>query len=604
MNIYTTALAAGIKPDPNITLTEWANEYFQLPRESTSEYGKYRTSRTPQVEEILDELSPQSPTQKVVVVKPTQCAGTTIALIFMCATADLYPGPLLFWQPTDTMVKSFSTKKLSKTIELIPSLRAKIKDRKVKNSSNTILSKTFPGGSFLLSGANSEASYRSESVRYAIIDDFNGFPSNIEGQGAPSKLVDRRTGTFSNRKVYINSTTTIPSSNIEIEFESSSQGYFHTPCPWCGFYQYLEWGERAQPGGIKFTRDDKGIVTDAWYQCACCKNRINESEKPWMFENGAYVHTYPEREIKGFKYNALHTPLGWVNSWKYIATEFVESVREMRKGNPEGYIAWLNTMMSEPYEQKGERKGDEIKALCDDRPAGLVPSEGVLGITAGIDTQDNGFYYVIRAWGAGLESWLIRYGFIDSWDALHQIIFDSAYEDANGKSYRVLFALQDAMGHRTKEVYDFCRVRSGIMPIKGEQKLSSLHSVSNIDAYPGTNKPIPGGIKLLRINTTAYKNHLSTKLQVSPADAGAFHLHGEITDEYVHHMTAEYINDKGIWECPGSRANHLWDCEVMALVAADYIGVQYFKQQGRTTPRQQQQKKTERRFNRPSWLNR
>lgn len=588
-NPYFENGAAAIKPDPNIDFCEWANEHFMLPRESTSEYGKYRTSRTPQVEDILRALSPNCETEKVVVIKPTQNAGTTIALIFMCATADLYPGPLLLWQPTDTMVRSFSTKKLSKIIKLIPALNEKIKD-KVKDSSNTILMKTFPGGSFMLSGANSEASYRSESVRYAIIDDFNGFPLNIQGQGAPSTLIDRRTGTFANRKIYINSTTTTKNSNIEKEFETSSQGYYHTPCPHCGHYQYLTWGSK-DGFGIKYTTNDDNIVIDAWYQCECCKKRIEETEKQWMFENYKYVHKFPDRKVKGFKYNGLHTPLGWINSWAYIAQEFIHAINDLRKGNSEKYITWLNTLMCEPYEQKGDRKTEDIIKLKDARMSGNVPSDGVLGLVAGIDTQKNGFWYVIRAYGANLESWLIRYGFVDTFEALENIMLNSEYLDAKGKAYKVLFALQDAMGHRTVEVYDFCRVRPAIMCAQGVQKMAALYTLSNIDTYPGTTKPIPGGVKLLRVNTTLWKNNLATKILVNPADPGAFHVHSETMGDYFSQMTAEFIDEKGVWECPNGKPNHLWDCETLALTAANYIGVHHFKPANAKTKKQIVEKK-------------
>ena len=51
---YQNNLALGLKPDPLITYTEWANEKFELPKESAAEYGRYRSARTPFVEEILD----------------------------------------------------------------------------------------------------------------------------------------------------------------------------------------------------------------------------------------------------------------------------------------------------------------------------------------------------------------------------------------------------------------------------------------------------------------------------------------------------------------------------------------------------------------------
>uniref|UniRef100_A0A6M3J2A4 Putative terminase n=1 Tax=viral metagenome TaxID=1070528 RepID=A0A6M3J2A4_9ZZZZ len=590
------SLSAGFMPDPDLNLLEWADEFFELPRESTAEYGKFRSDRTPFIREILLELSPSSKTEIVVLIKPTQLAGTTAAIIFLMGTADLYPGPSLCILPTDTKAKSFSKKKLAPSIKLMPRLRAKIKEAKTRDSGNTILEKTFPGGSWLLTGSNSGASYRAESIKFLVLDDFDAFESDVEGEGSPDELADRRTGSFPGRKIFINTTVTIKqASNGERVFEKSSQGYYHVPCPHCGFYQYLEFGTKDSKHGIKFDRDEGGAVTTAWYVCKCCQTRIDEAEKPWMTENGEYVHQHPDRKVRGFRYNAFLTPIGWVNSWGYIAQKFVDAIHELRKGDPQSFVTWLNSFAAESYEPKGDRKTAEFRRLQEDRPAGLVPSAGpihfidqhgnrdekrtyeapgVLGLTAGIDTQDNGFWFVIHAWGRNLESWLIRYGFIElDFELLDEIILKSTYLDTAGNQYPVLFSLQDAMGHKTSEVYDFVRTRSGIMACRGDGKMAQKWSLSTIDTYPGTNKPIPGGVKLLRLNSQMFKDRLSSKIQVNPGDPGAFHLHNEIYTDYTSQMTAEFINDKGQWDCPPSKPNHVWDCTYMALAAADYIGI-------------------------------
>ena len=355
--MYKSTFQKHILPDPDINFVEWANEHFYLSREAASEYGRYRTNRTPFVEEPLFDLSPQSDAETVVVIKPTQCGGTTISLVFMCAIADISPGPTLFMQPTDAMAKSFSKKKLSTCLKHIPTLKGKVKDPKSRDSGNTILQKDFEGGSWMLTGANAGASYRQESIKYLILDDFDGFEIDIEGEGDPKELADRRTGTFAGRKVYINSTTTIKdTSNILRAYLESSQGEFCVPCPHCNEYQYLTWGGDDADHGVKFERDADGQVTEAWYICKSCHGRIDEHQKAWMMERGKYIHKYPNRrKVRGFKWNALYTPLGWVNSWAYIAQKFVEAAKELKEGNPSKYITWLNSFMSEAYEEKGEQ---------------------------------------------------------------------------------------------------------------------------------------------------------------------------------------------------------------------------------------------------------
>ena len=227
-----------------------------------------------------------------------------------------------------------------------------------------------------------------------------------------------------------------------------------------------------------------------------------------------------------------------------------------------------------------DREEDRILALKDDRPRGVVPGGGIVAaLTAGVDTQDNGFYYEIRAWGFGMEkeSWCIREGFCMTWDALKQILWADEYLDANGNKYFVRIVFQDALGHRTAEVYDFCRQHRGkIVPTFGKKTMAQPHVWSNIEYYPGTKKPIPGGLKALNINTLYYKNELSRLLEINPADPGAFHYHSELTYDWAAMMTVEYLDENGFWACPEGEANHGWDCSVLALAAHEVLGVKFW----------------------------
>ena len=76
--IHLSAFADGLRPDPDLSVTEWADQWRMLPKKSSSEPGKYRSSRTPYVREIMDALSPSSGIQDVVVMKATQLGFTEV----------------------------------------------------------------------------------------------------------------------------------------------------------------------------------------------------------------------------------------------------------------------------------------------------------------------------------------------------------------------------------------------------------------------------------------------------------------------------------------------------------------------------------------------
>jgi phage terminase large subunit GpA-like protein len=66
----------GLRPDPLLTVSEWADRYRVLSQRASSEPGRWRTERTPYLREIMDCLSPASPVQRVALMKGAQIGGT------------------------------------------------------------------------------------------------------------------------------------------------------------------------------------------------------------------------------------------------------------------------------------------------------------------------------------------------------------------------------------------------------------------------------------------------------------------------------------------------------------------------------------------------
>ena len=58
--MYLKRYAQALRPEPDLTVSEWADRYRLLDQASSSEPGKWRTDRTPYLREIMDSLSAQS----------------------------------------------------------------------------------------------------------------------------------------------------------------------------------------------------------------------------------------------------------------------------------------------------------------------------------------------------------------------------------------------------------------------------------------------------------------------------------------------------------------------------------------------------------------
>ena len=59
----------GLKPEPILTVSAWADTYRFLSTEASAEPGRWRTDRTPFLREILDKLSSMDVTEEVIVMK-------------------------------------------------------------------------------------------------------------------------------------------------------------------------------------------------------------------------------------------------------------------------------------------------------------------------------------------------------------------------------------------------------------------------------------------------------------------------------------------------------------------------------------------------------
>ena len=274
----------GLTPDPDLTVSAWADKHRVLSSRGASEAGPWRTSRTPYLKEIMDALSPSHPCQRVAFMKGSQVGATESGGNWIGYVIHHAPGPMLAVQPSVELAKRFSQQRIDPLIEESPVLREKVAPARSRDCGNTVLSKEFPGGILVMTGANSAVGLRSMPVRYLFLDEVDAYPPSADDEGDPVALAEARTRTFSwRRKVFLVSTPTVKGlSRIEREFEASDQRRFFLPCPLCGAAQWLkferlrwEWGNPATVG----------------YVCEACDGSFGEAHKTRMLAAGAWRAT-------------------------------------------------------------------------------------------------------------------------------------------------------------------------------------------------------------------------------------------------------------------------------------------------------------------------
>jgi len=274
-------------PPPDLTVSQWADQNARLSSEFAAEKGEWRTDRAPYQRAVMDAMGPSSPYETVVMMWAAQSGKTSLLGHFLGYIIDLDPGPVLLVEPREVDAEAFSKDRLAPMLRDTPCLRGKVADARSRDSNNTILHKKFLGGSITLAAANSPAGLAMRSIRYCLLDEVDRYPASAGSEGDPVNLAITRTANFWNRKVVLCSTpTTKGASRIEQAWLNSNQQSFWLPCPHCGAFQVLAWGNLVWP---------KDTPEKAEYRCKHCSKRISDWQKHQMLRAGEWRAARPQR---------------------------------------------------------------------------------------------------------------------------------------------------------------------------------------------------------------------------------------------------------------------------------------------------------------------
>ncbi|MBK8174796.1 MAG: phage terminase large subunit family protein [Rhodospirillales bacterium] len=576
----------GLTPDPDLTVSTWADRHRILSPRGANEAGPWRTSRTPYLQELMDALSPRHPAQRVVFMKGSQLGASESGCNWIGYVIHHAPGPMLAVQPTVELAKRFSQQRVDPLIEESPALREKVAPSRSRDAGNTQLSKEFPGGILVMTGANSAVGLRSMPVRYLFLDEVDAYPPSADDEGDPVALAEARTRTFSwRRKVFLASTPTIKGlSRIEREFEASDQRRFFVPCPHCGDHQHLRF-ERL--------RWQQGQPETAAYLCEGCEQPIAEHHKTRMLAQGEWRPTAtPADPLSiGYHLSSLYSPVGWL-SWERIAREW-----EAAQGSDEAKRSFINTVLGETWVETGEAPDwQRLYERREDFGRGTVPPGGLF-LTAGADVQKDRIEVSVWAWGRGLESWLVDHLVIEggsgdaaTWAQVSALLGET-WPHVSGARLG-LARLGIDSGYEAPAVYAWAR-RQGwgqVLPLKGVEGFNRSAPVSgptHVDATEGGVK-IKRGARLWTVAVATFKSETYRFLRLAAPteeDAGErhpggyIHLPRGVDAEWVKQLVAEQLvtvkTRRGFtrleWQKLRER-NEALDCRVYARAAAWIAG--------------------------------
>lgn len=467
---------AGMTPPDDLTVSQWAEAKRRLSAESAAEPGPWRTERTPYLREPMDAFTDPK-VRHIVMVAASQVGKSEFLNNCIGYIIDEDPGSILFVHPTTIDAQEYSKLRIAPMLRDSPALRQKIAAPKSRDSHNTILQKAYPGGILTMCGSTEAHALASKPIRYVFGDERDRWAMSAGNEGDPWDLAMARQTTFYNAKAVEVSTTTIKNASaIESAYYTGTMERWNSKCPNCGEYHEIRWSDiRFEHEEIIVAHKKTFKVGKVYYVCPGCgciasEAQMKRAPAKWIAEN-------PEAYAQGTRSFWLNAFVSQWASWESIVLKYLNAIGSTKKMQ-----VVYNTCFGEPWEDRGDIE-DEDSLLArredygkDDNGEPVELPQGVLVLTAGVDTQDDRMEYEIVGHGHFGETWGIEKGIVmgrpdddSTWNKLDEMVFDRVLRFQNGVGLRVSMSFVDEGGHFTQDVRLQCRARIGkkVFCIKG-----------------------------------------------------------------------------------------------------------------------------------------
>lgn len=592
-------------PPPRIDTADWADKYRHIAK--GPERGPWRNARTPYLIEPMRCASSHMPYERVVLWFATQLGKSEVLYNAVMQRIHTDPQDIMMVQPTLQDAQDHSVQRFLPTIIQTPVMHGRVAIRKSRDESTSWRSRSIQGGfTVFFGGANSASSLASKPLGFAVADEVDKWPADVDNEGPPLGLLEERMSNFSRRKLIIASTCNIKGqSTIEREYLASDQRKYHVPCPHCNELQILQWGSK-EDWGLKWLKTDSGKARPetAVYICRHCGGAIAEHQKDGMLSNGIWIPDAPGAGLgkrAGFWLNKLYSPLGW-KSWASLVEEWEAAMEAKRTGNSAPLKKFTNSSLAETWEEVGT--GADSRALAsraEDYPLGIVPRGGLM-LTMGVDTQPDRLEARVYAYGRGEESWMVDRHIIygdpnldentegSPWTRLTEIR-RTPLMHSSGAQMLIEATCIDTGGHNTHAVYSYCRAHAhaNVLAVKGASTYGRpvIGKPSMIDVT-WRGKTQPKSLKLWSVGTDTAKHLLYGRMRITQTGPGYVHVPKSLveTDEFEQ-MTAARLMPVTVqgkafmrWITPAGKREEGGDCMVYAYAGACHLGIQTYREPG------------------------
>ena len=612
---------------PPMRLSVWAERHFYLSQESSYVEGRWHC--WPFQRGMLDVMG-HDEVHHVTVRKSARVGYTKMLLAHTAYDAEHKRRNAVIYQPTDDDRDEFVTTELEPMLRDVRVMRRVMPRFNRRSKDNTLRQKKFTTGLLHLRGGKAAKNYRRLTVDTVKYDEFSAFDRDIEKEGAPGKLGDKRLeGAVWPKSIAGSTPKTKYNDNTEDrEAEADMHLRWHVPCLHCGELHQITFGGKGAKHGLTWFDGDATTVAHLCPHCGCLMTQAQYLE---VWHAGVWVDTATgawldsgrisdDRECSfrtaqrldwrvcelpsaidpativpppGHAAMPIWTACAPQATWVQIVEEFLAAAKLAERGDKSLLKTVVNTTLGETWEEKGEAADEHaLQARAEDYPLGVVPI-GALVLTAGIDVQGNRWEIDVWGWGRGLESWLIDSHVIEGnpaderdWEQVATYLQRRYTQAWHGGSIGIDASSIDS-GHHTQAVYNFVRVqqhRMRIYAIKGSSDEGKpIKGTGSSMEVTWKGQRWPQGIKLWVIGTDTAKDLLHGQLQISSPGPGYVHTPKALPREWYEQLTAEQripvksatgTSERWVKRRP---RNEKLDCRNYALHGAYMLGLHTYK---------------------------
>ncbi|MCV6590778.1 MAG: phage terminase large subunit family protein [Marinobacterium sp.] len=604
-------VAAMFQPPKELPTKAFLESEYQLP-----DYGEYDFYNTPYFLGVALALDDPE-IDEIVLMKAAQIGWTYFLLGYIfkrIVEAEGRPCPIMMLFATSPAAKQFHDEKLVTAVLATMVVAERMDVSMSRKSSNRWDSKSFPGGFLKLVGSNSPGNVKSTSkVGVGVVEEPDDTSDNVASQGDAIGLLEERLKRYIGSKLIVGGTPKVKGlSKTEERLKRTDQRQLPIVCHACGDSHLLNfdnvvWNTEARETEHPiYGRSDP---YSAIYVCPHCGVEWDDHQRQENIRNtcfkayNAYINGETEDSGCGWVATAERgNRAGFMDlnelyvcipgtSLGAVVDDYLAAKAALERGNDSLMIKFVNQKLGLAYEYKDDNAtADELRGKTEEYPELIVPDQGVV-LTAGIDIQRDRVAITIRAYGAGMESWLVYFGEIWAardindkndpvWTELDRLLFGS-YLHASGAYLRITAASLDTSDGITQgSTYHYVRTRQGkgvnLMAIKGAKNPDApmVAIPKKMDLNGTKTNADKWGLKLWNVGTQLIKDQLAGSLKLTGCGPARMHIYESVRPDYFDQVTGEVkapdknYRGKMTWQPKSGQPIEALDCEVYGHHAA------------------------------------